>query len=57
MSVAVVYAMTFPAWAVPLLALALAVGASRVFLGVHYPGDVVIGQAIAIITGALVIAI
>ena len=57
MSVAVVYAMTFPAWAAPLLALALAVGASRVFLGVHYPGDVVIGQAIAILTGALVIAI
>lgn len=57
MSVAVVYAMTFPAWAAPLLALALAVGVSRVFLGVHYPGDVVIGQAIAILTGALVIAI
>ena len=57
MSVAVVYAMTFPAWAAPLLALALAVGASRVFLGVHYPGDVVIGQAIAILTGALVIAL
>jgi undecaprenyl-diphosphatase len=49
--------MTFPAWAAPLLALALAVGASRVFLGVHYPGDVVIGQAIAILTGAIVIAI
>ncbi|CAN5638519.1 hypothetical protein BH23GEM1_BH23GEM1_05820 [soil metagenome] len=57
MSIAVVYAMTFPAWAAPLLALALAVGASRVFLGVHYPGDVVIGQAIAILTGALVISI
>lgn len=57
MSVAVVYAMTFPAWAAPLLALALAVGASRVFLGVHYPGDVVIGQAIAILTGAIIIAV
>ena len=57
MSIAVVYAMTFPAWAAPLLALALAVGASRVFLGVHYPGDVVIGQAIAILTGALIIAL
>lgn len=57
MSLAVVYAMTFPAYAAPLLAFAMAVGASRVFLGVHYPGDVVIGQAIAILTGALVIAI
>ncbi len=57
MSIAVVYVMAFPAYAVPLLALAMAVGISRVFLGVHYPGDVVIGQAIAILTGAVVIAI
>lgn len=34
----------FPAPAVPLLAMAFLVGASRVFLGVHYPGDVLVGQ-------------
>jgi membrane-associated phospholipid phosphatase len=28
---------------------------SRVFLGVHYPGDVLIGQIIAVITGVVVL--
>ena len=50
MSVAVAYAWTFPLLAIPLLLVALAVGASRVVLAVHYPGDVVMGQAIALVT-------
>ena len=50
MAVCFAYAMAFPAVAIPLVALAVLVGASRVFLGVHYPGDVVVGQAIAIVT-------
>jgi len=53
MSVAFVYGLRFPALAVPLLLLASIVGFSRVRLGVHYPGDVLVGQAIAILTVAL----
>ncbi len=33
-----------------LLPIAMLVGASRVVLGVHYPGDVLVGQSIAIAT-------
>lgn len=51
MSVAFVYVGAFPSLALPLVLLAGAVGMSRVFLGVHYPGDVLIGQLIAVLTG------
>lgn len=54
MAVAFAYAMAFPALALPLLAVAVLVGMSRVFLGVHYPGDVVVGQAIAIVTAMII---
>lgn len=53
MSVAFVYAVAYPSLALPLVLLAGAVGMSRVFLGVHYPGDVVIGQLIAVLTGMI----
>jgi len=50
MAVAIGFSTAFPALAMPLLILALLVGFSRVMLGVHYPGDVVVGQAIALLT-------
>jgi undecaprenyl-diphosphatase len=54
MAVCLAYAMAFPTFALPLVLLAMLVGASRVFLGVHYPGDVVIGQIIAIVTAFVI---
>lgn len=53
MAVSFSYAMAFPSLAVPLVGIAVLVGASRVFLGVHYPSDVVVGQALAIAAAIL----
>jgi undecaprenyl-diphosphatase len=57
MSVAFAYALAYPSLAVPLFMLAMAVGLSRVALGVHYPGDVFVGQLMAVLTGAIVVAL
>jgi undecaprenyl-diphosphatase len=53
MSVALAHALVFPAWAAPVLLLALLVGFSRVCLRVHYPSDVIVGQLIAALTVVL----
>ena len=50
MSVAAAYAFAYPHLAPALVVLAGLVGMSRVVLGVPYPGDVLMGQLIAILT-------
>ncbi|MEP6729725.1 MAG: phosphatase PAP2 family protein [bacterium] len=49
-AVALSFATVLPGVAVPVIVIAGAVGASRVVLGVHYPGDVAVGQTLALAT-------
>ena len=57
MAVAFAYAAAFPAIAPGLVLFAVAVGFSRVRLGVHYPGDVLAGQVIALATDLAIMAV
>ena len=54
LAVALSFALAFPVLSVPLIVFAVLAGWSRVVLGVHYPGDVLVGQVIALVTVACV---
>lgn len=51
---ATVLALALPRAALPLFALAALVAASRIYVGVHYPGDVLVGALLGVAVGALV---
>lgn len=52
-SLALTLAIALPAAALPIVMVAILIGASRCYLGVHYPGDVLVGWILAGLAFAL----
>ncbi len=50
---ATVYSAKYPKWAIPLYSYGVLIGLSRVYLGEHYPSDVLAGAVIGIGIGYL----
>ena len=55
-ALAVVLAWHFPLWVLPLLALAVIIGYSRVYVGVHFLSDVVAAALIGVVSAAVCLA-
>jgi undecaprenyl-diphosphatase len=51
---ATVLAFAWPRWSAALYALALLVGASRVYVGVHFAGDILAGAILGLLVGTAV---
>ena len=56
MSIAFGFSIVMPQLTVLLVSAAVFIGASRVFVALHFPGDVLAGQMLALVTGAVVVA-
>jgi undecaprenyl-diphosphatase len=56
MSIAFAFSVTMPELTLALVPAAVLIGASRVMVGLHFPGDVLVGQLLALATGAVTVA-
>ena len=52
-AIAAFFGIPFKRYRWPLVCIAALIALSRVFCGVHYPGDIVVGAAVGVIVGAI----